>query len=268
MERTTRVGRVSPYERVIGGEGVAEREFGDILAEAERLGLPLSRRDQFAGAEQVARLLRELVPEMTEPAAVERYLEILYHCYSFWRSGLHSYAFEEPVVRSLIESPPDLTAWPARAAHASFYLELPYNLFWAAVVEDQPPEPVEGMFVKLQPEEPIGQAEVLLVLGMRADRPGFSVAELTADLAREDVAEDSDAFVSDIPGADLAGLYSLRRPSEVLLLALRALWYIDIYPMSIEHVRHIRADDAESSGRSENTSLDYYRVGNVERSRG
>jgi hypothetical protein len=268
MERAARVGRISPYERVFGGEGAAERGLGAILAEADQLGRPLSRRDQFAGAEQVARLLREFVPEMTEPAAVDRYLEILYHCYNFWRFGLHSYAFEESVVRSLIESPPDLTVWPARAAHASFYLELPYNLFWAAVLEDHPPEPVEGMFVRLQPEEPAGQAEVLLVLGMRADRPGFSVAELTADLSRQDVAEDSDAFVSDIPGADLAGLYSLRRPSEVLVLLLRALWYIDTYPMSIEHVRDIRTDDAESSGRSENTSLDYYRVGNVERSRG
>jgi hypothetical protein len=268
MEPAARVGRVSPYERVFGGEGVAEREFGAILAEADQLGLPLSMRGQFARADRVAGLLRELVPERTEPAAVDRYLEILYHCYYFWRSGCHSYAFEEPAIRSLIESPPELTSWPTRAAHSSFYVELPYNLFWAAVVEGHPPEPVEGMFVRLQPEQPVGQADVLLVLGMRADRPGFSVAELTADLAGGDVPEDSTAFAPDIPGADLAGLYSLRRPSEVVLLVLRAIWYIDTYPMSIEHVRNVRTDEAESSGQSESTSLDYYRVGIVERSRG
>jgi hypothetical protein len=247
---------------------VAEREFGAILAEADRQGRSLSRRDQFAGADRVVGLLRELVPEMTEPAAVDRYVEILYHCYGFWRSGCHSYAFEESAVRSLIESPPDLTGWEARAAYASFYVELPYNLFWAAVLEDHPPEPVEGMFVKLQSETPVDLAEVLLVLGMRADRPGFSVAELNVNLAPGEWPEGSDAFASDIPGADLAGLYSLQRPSEVVLLLLRALWYIDTYPNSIEHVRNGRADDSGSSGQSENTALDYFRVGAVERSLG
>ena len=109
---------------------------------------------------------------------------------------------------------------------------------------------------------------MLLVLGMRADRPGFSTMGLAADLERGLDLEEPDAFASEIPGADLAGFYSLRRSSEVVILLLRLLWYIDTYAESLERVPGSGTGQPRGASRDMPTGLDHYRVRLVERSQG
>ncbi|NIR43078.1 MAG: hypothetical protein GWN51_02310, partial [Gemmatimonadetes bacterium] len=164
-----------------------------------------------------------LVPETAATAAFDRYLDTLFHCFHFWRSGLQLITLEEALARSLVDEPPDLSGW-SPGERGGVYVELPRNLFWADVTADDPPEPVEGTFVRIGREGNRWVVELLLVLGMRPDRPGFSTAELTMGL-EEVSGPEPDAFRSDIPGAELAGLYSLERPWEAVSLALASLWY-------------------------------------------
>jgi hypothetical protein len=241
---------------------LAELEFPAIAEEAERSALDAALRDQFARLTRVGALLQQLVPEDLDPASFDNYLDIVFHCFHFWSAGTPTYVVEADVLRSLIETPPDLGSWRLRAEHPSFYIELPRNLFWAAIADETPPEPVEGLFAR----PAAGQAaDFLAVMGVRPDRPGFSVAGLSIPLEFERGPEDESAFRSDIPGADLAGLYSLARPSELVLLTLRLLWYLDLYPEAVESVKGAEEQQADAFDAS--TSLDHYRVYRVERSR-
>jgi hypothetical protein len=268
MAAEASLGRYTPYEMVFGGERLAEDEFPAIAEEARRRGIPLSRRDHFAGSERVGTLLRRLVPETAEPAGFESYLDILFHCYHFWDAGCPLYAFAADVVRDLIATPPDLQSWSPRAPHHSLYVELPRNLFWAAVTEGEPPEPVEGLFVRLGSHQLPAEVDLLIALGMRPDRPGFSVASLTATVEQAREMPEPGAFESEIPGADLAGIYSLQRPSEALLLILRLLWYLDVYPEAKETVPGAGGAAPQAYEHDVPTTLDHHRVRLIGRSRG
>jgi hypothetical protein len=253
---------------LFGAEELSANRFAAIRDEAVGAGIMAARRDRFASLDSVRELLLDLIPDLAEPATLDQYLLILNHCFFFWEAGCRHYAFEQSAVRSVINTPPDLSGWLPRSPCPSLYLELPQNLFWAAVVEGEPPEPAEGMFASLRGDPAAEEADILLVLGVRPDRPGFSVAELEADLtAARDIGA-PDAFASDLPGADLANLYSLQRPAEVVLLLLRLLWYADTYPESIEQEQRVSAADHGAAGQATATMLDYYRVRPVERSRG
>jgi len=262
------MGRCTPYETVFGVGGLGDREFPAIEEEGTLRGVSLERRDLFAGMESVGKLLGQLVPADADGASLDHHLETVFHCFRFWRAEQQVYAFDEAVVRSLLDTPPRLADWPFGSPHPAFYIELPLNLFWAKVTEEQAPEPVEGLFVSTgQTQVPPG-AGILLVLGMRADRPGFSTMGLAVDLEREIELEEPAAFASEIPGADLAGFYSLRRASEVVILLLRLLWYLDTYAESLERVAGSGTAKPGCAGREMPTGLDHYAVRLVERSRG
>jgi hypothetical protein len=260
------VGRITPYEVAFGEERYPEQDFPALADESDRRSMSTWRYDHFTQLERVAALLDQVLPENAEPAAVDQYVRILYHCYHFWSAGCPVYAFEAPVLRSLIERPPDLREWPFRAPAPSLYVELPKNLFWAQVTESGPPEPVEGMFAAREADRPGAEANILVVLGLRSDRPGFSVADLRLDPGQARQLDEPAEFESDIPGAEQAGLYSLQRYSEAATTALRTLWYLDAYPASCEAMKAGAAREGLEHDAA--TALDHYRVSLIERSNG
>jgi hypothetical protein len=258
------VGRITPYEVAFGERRFAEEEFPALAAESDRRGLGAGRYDQFTLLERVAGLLEQVLPDDARAPAIDQYVQILYHCYHFWSAGCPLYAFEMPVLRGLIEMPPDLRKWSPRVRESSQYLELPKNLFWAQVSAAAPPEPVEGMFVTHEVGRPLVEADILVVLGLRPDRPGFSVAGLRLEPDVLGELDEPARFQSDIPGAEQAGLYSLQRNSEVATLALRALWYLDAHPASCEPVKGSGGRGGRERGGA--TALDHFRVTKTERS--
>lgn len=260
------VGRITPYEVVFGEERFAAEEFPALAEESVRRNLSTWRYDQFTSLGRVGTLLEQMLPDDAEPAAVDQYVRVLYHGYHFWSAGCPFYAFESSVLRSLIEVPPDLREWRPRVPEPSLYLELPRQLFWAAVTEAGPPEPVEGMFVAREANPPSREAEILVILGLRSDRAGLSVAGLHLDLERACELDEPAGFRSDIPGAEQAGLYSLGRHSEAVTLALRTLWYIDTYPASCRGVGG--GGERRAVGRGAATALNHFRVSLIERSYG
>ncbi len=252
-------GRITPFEVVFGDSGFSEREFPAIDEEASRLTPSVVGRDRFAALESVGRVLAQLVPETVEPGALDHFLAILFHCFNFWKADQPVYAFESPVLRRLVDSPPTLVDWEPAFPNPSFYVEMPQNLFWSAVSESQAPEPLEGFFVDVSGGGQSAEADVLMILGMRSDRPGFGVVAATLDLAQVRDLDEPDAFASEIPGAQLAGLYSMQRNSEIGILLLRLLWYIDAHPESLEWVEPDRSRQREVS-RAMPTALSYQRV--------
>lgn len=98
-----------------------------------------------------------------------------------------------------------------------------------------------------------------MILGMRTDRPGFGVVGTTIDLAQVGELDEPDAFTSEIPGADLAGLCSIQRSSEIGILLLRLLWYIDAHPESLERVE-ANTSRPRQTGRTMPTALGHHRV--------
>jgi len=259
MSEESTAGRITPYEVVFGVSGFAEREFPAIDEEANRVDAQGLRRDQFAGLESAGGALAQLVPDEAEPGALDYFLAILFHCFNFWKAGHRIYAFEAPVLCDLVDAPPPLEDWEPVVPNSSFYAEMPHNLFWSAVSEGQPPEPLEGFFVDVSRNSRSLEVDVLLVLGMRSDRPGFGVVGATIDLAQIGELDEPDAFKSEIPGADLAGLYSIQRSSEIGILLLRLLWYIEAHPESLELVEG-GTSRLRETGRTMPTALGHHRV--------
>lgn len=267
MEPKALPGRRTPFELIFDADELADREFPGLRQEAERQRIETARRHEFARLERARALLARLAPDPVEATALDRYLDVLFHGFNFWNAGRHLFACEAEAVRDLIDEPPDLRGWRLRLPHPAFYIELPKNLFWAEIMEEHPPEPVEGVFVTREAVEGT-RADLLLVMGMRPERPGLSAAELNADLEPAPAPSEPDLFRSNIPGAELAGLYSLSRSSEAVLLLLRLLWYLDTYPESMEHVPGADTAEPRLAGQLVPTTLDHHRVRRVERSRG
>jgi hypothetical protein len=264
MTRDAGVGRITPFELVFDSAVLGQR-FSGITQAVKQRQADATRRDDFARLDDVARLVKELVPDDADAATLDRSLEFIYHCYHFWHADCPLYVVEEPLVRELVEVAPDLTAWQPRPPAAALYLELPRNLLWAAGTAGGPPEPVEGLFVRAGDGS---EVDCLIVMGMRAGRPGFSVAGASAAVEELGELDEPGAFRSEIPGAQLAGLYSLSTPSEALTLALRILWYLDCYPESVEAL-DLQGTGPRGAGDLGSTSLErVLMLRLVERSRG
>jgi hypothetical protein len=92
-------------------------------------------------------------------------------------------------------------------------------MIWARVIENDAPEPLDGVFVS---HYPLGSLRVLGIFGLRPDRPGFSAVEATGPRAARLTREDGTAlFAPTLPGAAAAGLRSITGEEELLELGWR-----------------------------------------------
>jgi hypothetical protein len=215
------VSRLHPYDHAFAD--LADARFGEIRDEAATDHRDLRDRAQFTALPSVQRLLTEMEsPELlTEhPEAAVEYVTALYVAYRFWDAGRHtvSPARERLEIAMTAPSLPDRPAVP----HGACYLQLPERWFWAQIDADAPHEPLDGMFVV---ENALGRdLSTLTVLGLRADRPGFSQIALAAvpDDLRAASAEEPD-YTPTLDGGDAAGLKSVTTPAALLHLVRAAL---------------------------------------------
>lgn len=244
--------RLTPYELVFGSAEFEERVFPAIQQEAESHGQDPTLRERFGFMSVAGDTIRQLVPAEAPPEMLDDYRALLYHAFNFWRFGRPLYKLDRAVARYLVESKPRLEEWRFRLPRPSVYLQLPSNLFWASISTDMPPEPVDGMFLTMaRGDDPLGplygDLQLLLVLGIRRDRPGFSVIPFEtevgsgipavwADAPGREEGEGSD-FSSVLPGGEMAGLYSVVTTTEALKIAARILWHVDANPGDVR-LRH------------------------------
>lgn len=280
VEQTSRaargggVARITPYEVAFGMDDFEARVFPAVLREAEAQGCDPARLDRFGFLSHVGDTLRELVPPDSPPEGLEQYRTLLFHAFNFWRFGRRFYAMDAAVARYLVESAPGLEEWELALPHRSLYLQLPPNLFWASVGTDVPPEPVDGFFAtECEGDDPLGpgyrRLEVLMVLGMRPDRAGYSVipfeteagpgiAGAWAEASTRDGARD---FQSVLPGGEMAGLYSIVTAGEALKLVARAFWHVQAHPEDVAPHTGPERRSQERPGSGALSRLSYARIG-------
>jgi hypothetical protein len=210
--------RIEPFEHAFGS--LAAQHFAEIRDDASNQHKDTADLPQFASLGAVQRLLDELEsPEAleVEPEAAAEYLAGLFVAFRFWDAGRLIFPVSRDRLDRLLEAQVsgDRVAVPDGAC----YIQLPEQWFWAQIDPEQPHEPVDGFFVV----EGAGRREffVLMVLGLRAERPGFSQVSLTARtehfaLAAEEARRPLFAPVLD--GGNTAGLKSLVSEADVLLL--------------------------------------------------
>jgi hypothetical protein len=239
--------RLTPYEMAFADDGYEARIFPRLMAESDALGEDPARRDRFAFLTLAGDALRDVVPDEAPPDALEQYRSLLYHAFNFWRSGRRLYTLDLPLARYLVEGAPTLTDWSFQAPTTSVYVQLPPNLFWASISPEVQPEPVDGFFVtSSRGDDPLGPAyrklEVLMVLGMRRERAGFSIIPFDTEVgpgiaavwAETPGREGARDFENILPGGEMSGLYSILTTAEALKLLARALWYVDTHPADVE----------------------------------
>lgn len=235
------IGRFTPYEIAFAGSRFETEVFPAVRAEFEQRGLDPLSREEFVLAGSVGAALRDLVPEEAAATALDRYVDVLFHTFHFWRHGRRVYCFDERVVRYWIETRPAVRGWAARAPHPALYLQWPRNLFWATVSEGTPPEPVDGFFIVARETEQGGRrftaVDALMAAGLRPGRAGFGAVAFRCGLEPAGIPTDAPwLFRSELPGSDLAGIYALERLPEAVRLVEAAFWYLERHPQAVRPI--------------------------------
>jgi hypothetical protein len=241
--------RIDPYELVFGAECIDDRLFPPIAEEADARRQPVDDPDRFLFLSSVGLLLQAIAggAEATDDAAqseedpgsegeepLRQYGRLLFHAFHHWRNGKRRFTLETETIRRLLDHVSTVGAWRLRAPTPAGYLRLPRNLVWAAPGPGLRPEPADGLFWTLfHPDDAPAELHVLLALGVRPDRPGFSVVTASGVLDREphwaevEARPDGGDFESTLPGGDLDRLYSIENAAELLKLASLCFWELD-----------------------------------------
>lgn len=252
--------RLTPYELAFGGGPWAAEWFVPVRQELEARGLEAGDPEAFLALPAALRVLGELPDPDGGAGAAREYGALLYHGYQFWRHGAPLFLLATDVARYLVEAAPDLAEWAPALPVPAGYVQLPQYLFWARVLERGPAEAVDGFFWSVAGE---GRLAALLVLGMRADRPGITAVPLDPlapaelrEVLRLPARERGRDFETTLPGGEMERLYSLETQGEALKLVARAVWYIARFAASAQ-AEPPAAGDAGGPGASR---LPYRRV--------
>jgi len=255
--------RLTPYELIV--QPLEQSAFAAIRAEAAQRGSDPANRDQFALLGLVGATLQEMAADDAPAQAIESYTELLYQGYQLWSFGRRVYVLSERAIAQFTHPVSDLHDW-VLAAPAACYLQFPAQRIWARVGPDMPYEPADGCFVAVRDgasDDAGAHLRVLLVLGLREERPGISLVShvatfdprAAADRGRAPWREGTAAFSNAIPGGERMGYRTIATMSELEALVLRALRHVDRHPDALhdDHthagVRRIIVDGVEDSGR-------------------
>ena len=207
--------RPTPFDLVF--QRAAESSFPRIAASLAAAGQDPADRDAFLMDREVITLLRELRPDEGLGEAMDQMVALVHHAYLTWAAG----GITIPIARESAEELLGPVAPDGSDAQdvPPYYAQLPERMVWARVIEDQAPEPLDGVFVSRAPQSLL---RVLGIFGLRPDRPGFSAVEATGPRAARLTREDGTAlFAPTLPGASAAGLRSITGEEELLELGWR-----------------------------------------------
>jgi len=214
--------RPTPFDLVFGP--LVDRLSG-LTAAADEVGRNPRERLEFALVPEVQRLLSDLqAPDVLEqqPEAAEEYLTLLHAAYRYDAAGRRT------VVATRAQLEPWLARLPPAGApripEAACYVQLPAQWVWAQRGEGEPHEPLDGMFAVASPRG--DEVTVVAVLGMRAERGGFtqvSIRARPADFADARTVRREPPFAPLMEGGSATGFRSVASGGELLTLLHLAL---------------------------------------------
>jgi len=217
------VTRLHPVDLVFGS--TADQWFGAIRAAAASNDSDPSDLGAFAKLPPLPGILASLHPAAgTEPSedATEEYVRLTYAAYHYWSDGRRTYS----VIRDrLVARIAELSQSSSPHLVAASYYQFPEQWFWAQPGAESAHEPLDGLFVV-----PRGRGGkewlILAVLGLRAQREGFSQISLLAapeDLISARAIARDPPFAPVMAGGQSAGFRSVISIAELLLLAWLAM---------------------------------------------
>ena len=227
--------RTTPYELLLPDEEFARDRFPRIRKEAEERGGGVDTPDSFLLLAETALALREIRGEDDGPDLIRQHGSLLYQAFHFWEAGEPLYLLDTDVARFLVETGPEEGGWSPALPGKAGYVQLPLHLVWTPGGDGEASESLDGIFWSAPDGENI---TLLIVIGMRKDRPGLAVVPLPSlpmsaavPWASMMVRPEGEDFASSLPGAALEGLYSIEAGGEALKLAMRIFWYLDVFPL-------------------------------------
>lgn len=207
--------RATPFELVL--QRAAESSLPRIAASLAAGGHDPADRDAFLMDREVITLLRELRPDEGLGEAMDQMVAFVHHAYLVWAGGGLTIPIAREAAESLLDATPAENGGPGDMP--AYYAQFPERMIWASVIENEAPEPLDGLFVS---RDPRASLRVLGVFGLRTDRDGFSAVETTGPRAGRLAREDGSAlFAPTLPGAAAAGLRSITGEEELLELGWR-----------------------------------------------
>ncbi|CAN5741601.1 hypothetical protein BH23GEM11_BH23GEM11_15370 [soil metagenome] len=254
--------RPTPFALGLPGRRWVQERFAAIEEEARSRGTDLADPSKFLLLAQVGASLQDLRPDEgeTSPELFHTFGMFLFHAFHLLRGGTRGLLLdvERSAARYLVEAEPTPGAWDRSLPAPAGYLRLPQNLFWTRPGgEAAPAEPVDGISwctgadaasagtdAGAATEGDTGLS-LVVITGVRGDRPGFSVlplpvvpmADVEAWLGRKARPEGAgEDFETTLPGGDLGNLYSVETTGEVLKLVARALGYAVTTPDAMSAV--------------------------------
>jgi hypothetical protein len=207
--------RPTPFDLVF--HRAAESSFPRIAASLAAAGQDPADRDAFLMDREVVTLLRDLRPEEGLGEAMDQMVALVHHAYLAWAAGTVTITIGRETTEELLGH---AAADQADSKDvAPYYAQFPERMIWASVIQEEAPEPLDGIFVS---RDPRGDLRVLGIFGLRPERAGFSAVEAvgprTANLARGD---GSPLFEPTLSGGAAAGLRSIVGEEELLELGWR-----------------------------------------------
>jgi hypothetical protein len=207
--------RATPFDLVF--QPAVATSFPRIAASLAAAGHDPTDRDAFLMDREVITLLRDLRPDEGLGEAMDQMVALVHHAYLTWAAGGVTIPVGRDTAEELLGAVAPDGSEPRDVA--PYYAQFPERMIWASVIENEAPEPLDGVFVS---RDPSGLLRVLGIFGLRPDRPGFTAVEATGSRAPRLTREDGTAlFAPTLPGAAAAGLRSITGEEELLELGWR-----------------------------------------------
>jgi hypothetical protein len=209
----------TPFELVFGAE--LEAKLQGIREEAREREVDPRERERFSMLLGTGEVLRELLPDDAEIEAVQQIAALVFYCFHYWQEGKRTFEIDEAELRNLL-SPSYPAGSDSAPPHAAGYVKLPRNRLWSRIAEAWHAEAVDGFFYV--------DGDILLVLGLMAGRPGFSIMEVIdetgGDFADAQARAEGEDFANVLPGGEIEGHFAVTNQAEVLKLAHRCFAYL------------------------------------------
>lgn len=176
--------------------------------------------DAFLLSEPALELMGDLRPDEGLDDAVDDFVAFVYAAWRFWLDDKQVVVCDETATRALCAiGDAEASAVPCVSRDVTRYVQVHPRLVWGRLASDETYEPLDGWFATRSGDS----LRVVACFGLHAARPGLSVVVTEGLRPGAIVREDrSPLFSPMMPGGDIAGLYAIAAPEELLLLAWRA----------------------------------------------
>ncbi|NNF13700.1 MAG: hypothetical protein HKN72_10765 [Gemmatimonadetes bacterium] len=254
--------RLTPFELAFPTDEQAAALVRAVVEEASARGVDPTALGEFLTLGSVEAFVRDTADAAADPTVLHRHGPLVYHAIRFAEEGRRLYLLTSHVARYLAEGRPD--GEPKLPAPAG-YVQLPQHLVWTRATADAP-ESVDGVFWSVAPNDLV---HFLLVTGLRPDRPGVGVVAIPEGPVRDagewldiEAREEGPDFATDLPGAEIDGLYEIQSAGEVFKLMARCFAYLDGMPDAVERGEPPAVADEGSPGAGppKPSRLDFSRV--------